>query len=89
MPAIILGVILANRDDLQKWVLDALRANGGSSNIVQVAQYLWKHHEQDLRVSGDMFFTWQYDMRWACTKLRERKLVRPAEESARGEWNLY
>jgi hypothetical protein len=80
---------LAKRDDLQQWVLEALRDIGGSGNIVQVAKHLWKHHEQDLRASGDMFFTWQYDMRWACTKLRERRLVQPAEESARGEWKLY
>ena len=80
---------MANRDDLQKWVLQALRANGGTGNIVQVAKYLWTHHESELRASGDMFFTWQYDMRWACTKLRERKLVQPAEDSGRGEWKLY
>ncbi len=80
---------MAKRDDLQQWVLEALRDIGGSGNIVQVAKHLWKHHEQDLRASGDMFFTWQYDMRWACTKRRERKLVQPAEDSARGEWKLY
>lgn len=80
---------MANRDDLQKWVIDALRANGGTANIVQAAKYLWANHEQELRASGDMFYTWQYDMRWACTKLRERKVVQPAEDSARGEWKLY
>lgn len=80
---------MAKREDLQNWVLDALRALGGSSNIVHVAKYLWEHHENDLRDSGDMFFTWQYDMRWACTKLRERKLVQPAEDSERGEWKLF
>ena len=80
---------MANREVLQKWVIDALRANGGTASIVQAAKYLWANHEQELRASGDMFYTWQYDMRWACTKLRERKVVQPAEDSARGEWKLY
>ena len=79
---------MATRDDLQDWVIAAVSANGGSASIVQAAEYIWKHHESDLRASGDLFYTWQYDMRWACTRLRERKLIQPAEVSKRGEWRL-
>lgn len=79
---------MAKRVDLQDWVLSALRANGGSASIVQVAEYIWAHHEKELRASGELFFTWQYDMRWACTRLRERKIVLAAEVSKRGEWRL-
>jgi hypothetical protein len=79
---------MAKREDLQDWVIAALKANGGSASIVQVAQYIWTHHEKELRTSGELFFTWQYDMRWACTRLRERKTVQAAEVSKRGEWRL-
>ena len=79
---------MARRDDLQDWVVAALKANGGAADIVQVAKYIWQHHEKELRASGDLFYTWQYDMRWACTRLRERKIVQAAEVSARGEWRL-
>lgn len=41
-----------------------------------------------LKKPGDMFYTWQYDMRWACTKLRKRGIVQSAELSKRGKWNL-
>jgi hypothetical protein len=79
---------MATRDDLQDWVIAAVSAHGGSASIVQAAEYIWAHHESDLRASGDLFYTWQYDMRWACTRLRERKLIQPAEFSKRGEWRL-
>jgi hypothetical protein len=81
-------IVVATREDLQDWVVAAIRANGGSASIVQAAEHIWKHHEKELRTSGDLFFTWQYDMRWACTRLRERKIVQSAELSKRGEWRL-
>ena len=80
---------MATRQDLQQWVISALRAHGGSASLLQVAKHIWKDHESDLRSAGDLFFTWQYDMRWACTKLREREIIQPAEVSERGEWKLY
>ena len=79
---------MASREDLQEWVIRALKAQGGSGTIVEVARHLWANHEAELKNSGDMFYTWQYDMRWACTRLRERKIVQSAEISARGEWKL-
>ena len=79
---------MASRVDLQQWVIEALEAQGGTATIVEVARHLWSHHEAELRNSGDLFYTWQYDMRWACTRLRERKIVQPAEVSARGDWKL-
>lgn len=79
---------MAKREDLQDWVVSAIKAHGGSASIVQAAEHIWQHYENDLRSSGDLFYTWQYDMRWACTRLRERKLVQPAEISKRGEWKL-
>lgn len=76
------------REELQDWVIAALKDSGGSASVVQVAQHIWEHHENELRASGDLFFTWQYDMRWACTRLRERSIVQAAVVSKRGEWRL-
>ena len=63
---------MASRLDLQDWVVHALEAHGGKATIVQSAKHIWENHESELRASGDLFYTWQYDMRWACTRLRER-----------------
>lgn len=79
---------MAKREDLQNWIVAALKAHAGSASIVQVAQHIWTHHEDELRASGDLFFTWQYDMRWAGMRLRKRKIVQAAEISKRGEWQL-
>jgi len=35
----------------------------GETSIVRIAKHIWDCHEADLRASGDLFFTWQYDMR--------------------------
>ena len=46
-------------------VLDALEHRGGEGTIVQVAALIWEHYSEILKKSGDIFYTWQYDMRWA------------------------
>ena len=79
---------MTSRTDLQNWVVAALKSRGGAASIVEVARHIWANHEAELKVSGDLFFTWQYDMRCACTKLREKKIVQAAEVSERGEWRL-
>jgi len=69
------------RNDLMPWVVDALKTNGGQATVVEVCRHIWQHHEQELRAYGDLFFTWQYDVRWAATKLRHQHKLR---ETARG-----
>src|SRR3546814_19087536 len=81
--------LMIKREELQAWVIAALKDSGGSATIVQVAQHIWSHHENALRESGDLFFTWQYYMRWACTRLRERTIVRAAAVANSGKWVLY
>lgn len=79
---------MPSREHLQDWVVQALKSMGGSGSIVAVAKHIWGRHESELKAAGDLFCTWQYDMRWACTRLREKKIVQPAELLGRGEWKL-
>ncbi len=77
---------MATRADLPQWVLEALGELGGSAHAVDVAKAVWRRHEPDLRASGDLFYTWQYDLRWAGTKLRKQGLL---AGNARGErWSV-
>ncbi len=64
---------MAARKDFQKWVLSAIKAGGGSATILDVAKHIWKNHEKEIKSSENMFFKWQYDMRWAATVLRKEK----------------
>jgi hypothetical protein len=77
---------MATKDDLRGWVVDAIRAKGGAATIIEVAEYVWRCHEQDLRSSGRLFFTWQYDMRWCALELRKAKVLIPADKSPTGTW---
>jgi hypothetical protein len=52
-----------SKADLEEWVIDALRALGGEAHLTRIAEHIWVHHKDDLQASGDLFFTWQYDMR--------------------------
>jgi hypothetical protein len=79
---------MLRRGDLKQLVLDALSASGGSASIVDVAKHIWQASEADLKASGDLFYTWQYDMRWAATRLREEGKLVMADRSPRGVWEL-
>lgn len=76
------------KDRLGQWIVEALKDKGGSGNLVDVCRHVWEHHESDLRDSGDGFFTWQYDIRWAATQLRSAGKMRGASQSLRGVWEL-
>ncbi len=79
---------MADRTDLKDWLVEALKANGGRGSIVQLCRYVWEYYEQELRNSGDLFYTWQYDIRWAATQLRQARLMRDADDSPQGIWEL-
>ena len=73
---------------MQDWVIDALNSLGGSARLVEVAKHIWKNHEDELKGAGNLFFTWQYDMRWAANQLRRRDLMKAADISPTGVWEL-
>ncbi len=69
-------------------VIEALKALGGSGSVVDVCREVWKRHEDVLRDSGDLFFTWQYDIRWAAQKLRDQGRLEPTARGAASRWIL-
>lgn len=77
-----------DRYALKDWVVEALRQLGGTGSIVQVCQRVWQVHEADLRASGDLFYTWQYDIRWAAQHLRNSGRLRPVNGDRRSAWEL-
>ena len=80
---------MATRQDLLDWVLEALQNKGGKGKIVDIAKFIWDHHQRELSDSGNLFFTWQYDMRWAAKRLRDQNLLADADSTPRGVWALY
>ena len=80
---------MATREDLEAWLVEALEAlPNKSGGIVDVCQHVWAKHEQELKSSKDLFYTWQYDIRWAANRLRHRKTMRSIQLSPKGLWQL-
>lgn len=79
---------MATKADLPDWVEAAIKAHGGSARLLEVAKYIWDNHESDLRRSGDLFYKWQYDMRWAANQLRNSGVMKPVATSSAGVWEL-
>ena len=73
---------------LRIWIIEALQYYRGAATMIDVSKRIWEEHEQDLRSNGDMFFRWQYSMRWAATTLRHEGILEPANHSDRGIWVL-
>jgi len=79
---------MAKKEELQSWILDALKKSHGSASYITIAKEIWHMRELELKKSGDLFFTWQYDMRWAANRLRRAGKLKNAEDSPRGIWEL-
>ncbi len=72
-----------NKSQLKDWVLEALGKAGGSGSVTDVARQIWTAHEDDLKKSGHLFYTWQYDMRWAAQSLQdEGKITKKGKQRA-------
>jgi len=77
-----------NRLDLPEKLYSTLKSIGGKGTILEICKTFWINHEGELRESGDLFYTWQYDIRWAATELRKSKRMKAAEDSQKGIWEL-
>lgn len=79
---------MLNKQDLPRVVLESLKRLGGSGTVLDVCKDVWESNEAELRVSGDIFFTWQYDIRWAAQQLRNDGSLQPTTRGAGSRWRL-
>ncbi len=79
---------MANRDEFRAFVIEALRTLGGSATVLDVTKHVWQVHEGDLRQSGDLFYTWQYDIRWAAQYLRNNGYLKSVNRDRKHPWEL-
>ena len=77
---------MSGEENLIEWVYRAIKAHGGKATILQIAKYIWKNHEEDLRSSDELFYKWQYRMRWAGQKLQMQKRIRKTKKDGLGIW---
>ena len=68
------------KEKLLNWVVEALENNYGEASVLDISKHIWQKHSQDLENSGNLFYTWQYDVRWAGVQLRNKGILKPADE---------
>ena len=78
----------ATRDDMKDWVVQALNSLGGKGWPKDVAKYIWDHYEAELKGSGALLYTWQYDARWAAQALRNEGVLKPVHGRRDLPWEL-
>jgi hypothetical protein len=77
------------RDDMKPWIVEALKASAGSKAWPKdVARYVWDNHQTELKASGDIIYTWQYDLRWAAMTLRKEGTLKPVHRRTDLPWEL-
>lgn len=74
--------------DLPTILYSSLKEMGGQAKIVDVSKFIWEKYEKELHDSGDIFYTWQYDVRWAATELRKTGKMKSDKISPKGLWEL-
>jgi len=79
---------MISRHHLVGWIEEALRKQGGTARIVDVAREIARAHGKELEGAGDLNFTWQYDMRWAGLKLSKAGRVALSNKAGQGRWAL-
>jgi hypothetical protein len=78
---------MASRQYLEAWLQSALVSIGGKGTVRECEE-IWQRHESELRNSGDPFYSWQYDVRWAANRLRRKNKMKPVGISPTGIWEL-
>lgn len=86
------------RKDLPEILYQILKDLGGRATMMQVFRQFWKRYKAKLNEADDIFYTWNYDIRWAATQLRKENKMKPASTrentlgediSPKGIWELY
>jgi len=77
-----------DRHTMTGWVVEAIENCGGTATILDVCKDVWENHGEEIEASGDMFYKWQYEIRWAGDILRKDGILKPATKSPKGKWEL-
>ena len=82
-------LLMASANSVMKeWIVSALNHFEGRAHYLTVSRWIWENHRQDLFEMGDMFYKWQYNIRWLAIELRKEGRLLPADESPSGTWIL-
>jgi len=70
-----------NKADLPNVLYKIIEDLGGSAPMIVIFRSFWKLHGKDLNENDDLFYTWNYDIRWAATELRKQGRMKAAHRT--------
>jgi len=79
---------MKTRKDLCAWIVEALKELDGKATISKIREKIWLLHKDDLINSGNLHFTWNEDIYWAATQLREKGILKNAKATSKNVWAL-
>lgn len=79
---------MASREDMKLWVVRALKSLGGKGWPKDVAKFIWDNYESELKNSGNLLYTWQYDVRWAAQSLRNEGVLKAVNGRRDLPWEI-
>lgn len=51
-----------------------------------IAKFIWENYRTELENSGEFFYVWQYDLRWAGDALVKQRKIKKGPPA--GTWHL-
>ena len=80
---------MIKRKDLTEILEEALTALGGEGKIVEICEYIWGKYKDNLLSSGDIFYTWQYDLRMSAKEtLKAKGKITTLKDGKKSVWKL-
>ena len=73
---------------IEKMLIDALQYFGKPTLITDVNRYIWNKYENDIRMSDEMLYKWQYQLRWAATMLHQKGTITMDKKGTYGLWAI-
>jgi hypothetical protein len=77
---------MLTRQGLEPLIVEALQSAGGSLSLKDINKSIWQNHQHELEESGDFFYIWQYELRWAGEALDKAGIIKRGPP--RGMWHL-
>lgn len=79
---------MVTRESMKLWIIECLKERDGSAWPREVSKYVWENYEVELKASGEVLYTWQYDIRWAAQQLRDDGVLRSVNRRRDLPWEL-
>lgn len=76
------------REDLPDLLYETLQTLGGRAEMMTIFRKFWEMYGEQFTESDDLFYTWNYDIRWAATELRNTGRMKQAFLSPKGVWEI-